>query len=442
MRLLGTSDSAKLRRLSQRRNSLVTILDVGSSKICCIIARMKPCEPGTGLPGRTHIVQVVGIGHQRSRGVKSGMIVDLEAAEKAIRLAVDAAERMAGVTVDSVIVNLASGRLASETYSARVNLSGAEVTESDIGRVLAAGRAHSVSSGRAVVHSLPIGYALDSSRGLKDPRGMVGKKLGVDMHVVSANIAPLDNLELCIARCHLSIAAVVATPFASGLSTLVDDEADLGVVAVDFGAATTTIGVFLDGQFIHADAVAIGSHHITTDIARGLSTSVESAERLKVMQGSAMVGASDDADVVLVQPLGDEEREAPNRMPRAALNRIIRARVEETLELVRDRLNASGFAALVGRRVVLTGGGSQLTGLLEASRRILARNVRLGRPLGASGLPELAKGPAHATAVGLLIYPQVGRIEHAAASRDLLATGTGGGAGYLSRVGRWFKESF
>src|SRR5690606_10860577 len=147
--------------------------------------------------------------------------------------------------------------------------------------------------------------------------------------------------------------------------------------------------------------------HITTDIARGLSTSLDAAERLKVVQGSALIGASDDTDVVMVPPLGDEERDIPNRMPRAALNRIIRARVEETLELVRDRLNDSGFAALVGRRIVLTGGASQLTGLAEAARRILARNVRLGRPLGVSGLPEVAKGPAHATAVGMLIYPQV-----------------------------------
>ncbi len=442
MNFLRPSDGSRLRKLATRRSGVVTALDIGSSTISCLIARLKPNEAGEGMPGRSHTIRIVGIGQQRSRGIKAGAVVDLDAAEQAIRLAVDAAEKMAGVTIDSVIVNISGGRLASEGFSARINVGeGDEISEADIGRVLAAGRAHSVTAGRAVIHSLPIGYTLDANRGIRDPRGMVGHRLGVDMHVVTADAAPLDNLELCINRCHLSIAAMVATPYASGLSTLVDDEAELGVVAVDLGAATTTMGVFLGGQFIHADAIAIGGRHITTDIARGLSTSMEVAERLKIMQGSALVAASDERDLVSVPPLGDDGRDVPNQLPRSALTRIVRARVEETLELVRDRLNASGFASLVGRRIVLTGGASQLTGLAEAARRILARNVRLGRPLGVSGLPEIARGPAHAASVGMLIYPQVGQIEQAARHVEVQrATGTGGG--YLSRMGRWFRESF
>ncbi len=441
MKLLGSND-ARLKKLPQRRSTVIAVLDVGSSKIACVIARLTPAagDDAEALPNRTHTVRIIGIGHQRARGIRSGAITDLDAAEQAIRLAVDTAERMAGVTIDSLIVNVSCGRLASETFSTMVACAGPEVVEHDIARVLAAGRAHSVSEGRTVVHSLPIGYALDGGRGIRDPRGMLGRDLGVDMHIVTADAAPLDNLELCINRCHLSIAARVATPYASGLATLVDDEADLGVVAIDLGAATTTMAVFLDGQFIHADGIPIGAHHITTDIARGLSTPVDEAERLKTMQGSALVTTSDEREVVLVPPLGDEDHDVPNQMPRSALNRIIRARVEETLELCRDRLNASGFASLVGRRVVLTGGGSQLTGLTETARRILARNVRLGRPLGVSGLPETARGPALSAAVGLLIYPQIGRIEHVA-SRVPAAAATGTG-GYFSRVGRWIRESF
>jgi cell division protein FtsA len=374
--------------------------------------------------------------------VKAGVVVDLEAAERSIRLAVDAAEKMARLTIDTLIVSVACGRMASETFSARVGLAGDDVNESDIGRVLAAGRQFSVSEGRTPIHSLPIGYALDGHRGIKDPRGMMGRQLGVDMHVVTADIAPIDNLELCINRCHLSIGATVVAPYASGLATLVDDEAELGVVAIDLGAAMTTMAVFVDGQFIHADALAVGGHHITTDVARGLSTSVESAERLKVLSGSAIATGSDDAELVLVPPLGDEDRDAPNRVPRAALNRIIRARVEEILEMVRDRLNDSGFAALVGRRIVLTGGASQLNGLAEMARRILARNVRLGRPLGISGLPEIFRGPAHAATAGMLIYPQYGGIERAARTAPAQrATGTTG-TSYIGRVGRWIRESF
>jgi len=441
VKLFAISGGAGSHRLAARRASVVSILDVGSSKICCLIARLKPREGGAALPGRTHDIEVLGIGHVRSRGIKSGVVIDLDAAETAVRHAVDTAERMARVTVDSLIVNASAGRLASETYSAAVYLADGRVGEGDIGRVLAVGRDHSVRAGRIAVHSMPIGYSLDDARAIRDPMKMIGRRLGVDMHMVSADEPPIRNLELCINRCHLSIASIVAAPYASGLAALVDDEAELGAVCVDFGGGTTTMAVFLNGQFIHADAIAIGGQHVTTDIARGLSTPVEDAERLKVMHGSALGGAGDERDLISVPSIGDDERDVSNQVPRSALTRIIRARVEETLEVVRDRLNASGFAALVGRRLVMTGGASQLTGLCEAARRILARNVRLGRPLGVAGLPELARGPAFSAAVGLLIYPQVAAFEQYAGARSAAPAMTGTG-GYLARFGQWFRESF
>ncbi|HWJ75006.1 cell division protein FtsA [Mesorhizobium sp. BR1-1-16] len=440
MALFVTSES-RLKPLSAKKATIVSILDVGSSKVCCLIAKLKPRELGDVLPGRTHAVEVLGIGHQRSRGIKSGVVVDLDKAEQAIRLAVDAAERMAGVTVESLIVNVSCGRLSSEVYSASVSLTGHEVVENDIKRVLAAGREHTVTPERAPIHSLPIGYAIDGNGGIRDPRGMLGERLGVDMHIVTGESAPLRNLELCISRCHLSVEAMVATPYASGLSALVDDETELGVACVDLGGGTTTISVFMDGQFVHADAIAIGGQHVTTDIARGLSTRIEDAERLKTMHGSALPSVSDERDMLSVLPISDDDRDVPNQIPRAALTRIIRARIEEVLELVRDRLNRSGFQTMVGRRIVLTGGGSQLAGINEAARRILARNVRLGRPLGVTGLPEAARGPAFSAAVGLLIYPQVAQIEQVSAMRGhrMPMTGTGG---YFARVGHWFRESF
>jgi cell division protein FtsA len=426
-------------RSPSRRSSIVSVLDVGTSKICCLIARLTPMEASAALRGRTHSVEVLGIGHQRSRGIKSGVVANLDAAEQAIRQAVDTAERMAGMTVESLIVNVSCGRLASEAFSASVGLSSQAVEEADIGRVLAAGRRHSVKEGRSVIHSLPIGYSLDGNGGIADPRGMIGTRLGVDMHVVTAETPPLRNLELCINRCHLSIETAVATPYASGLASLVDDEAELGCAVIDFGGGTTTIAVFMRGQFVHADAIAIGGHHITTDVARGLSTRIEDAERLKTMYGSTLPGVSDERDFISVPPLAGDD--VPSQVPRAALTRIIRPRVEEILELARDRLNASGYAALVGRRMVLTGGASQLTGLAEAARRILARNVRLGRPLGVAGMPEVARGPAFSTSVGLLVYPQVAEMEQFGEThgRQMLMTGTGG---YFARVGRWIRESF
>ena len=424
-----------------RKVRLLTVLDVGSSKVSCVIARLRPHEGGALLPGRTHRMEVLGIGHQRSRGVKSGVIIDLDAAEQSIRLAVDAAERMAGLTVDSLIVNISAGRLKSETFTASVNLGGHEVEQTDIRRVLAAGAKQALAAERHLVHSLPVGYTLDGERGIRDPLGMLGDSLGVDMHVLTADAAPLRNLELCINRCHLSVEAIVATPYASGLAALVGDEAEMGAACIDMGGGTTTISVFSEGKFSHADAVAIGGNHVTMDVARGFSTRMEDAERLKVMYGSALPSAADDRDLISVPPIGDDERDVPNQYPRSVLTRIIRARVEETLELVRDRLNQSGLGHIVGKRVVLTGGASQLPGMPEAARRILARNVRIGRPLGIAGLPEAAKGAAFAATVGLLIYPQVAGIEERSvkAASSGLMTGTGG---RIQRVSQWLKESF
>jgi cell division protein FtsA len=431
----------KARKLSRKR-AVVTVLDIGSSKVCCLVGRLKAAPQGDAFRGRTHAVEILGIGHHRSRGIKSGTVVNLDAAEEAIRQTVDAAERMAGVTVESLIITLSAGRLASETCSASIELPGKAIADGDLGRVLAAGRRYSVTPGRTVIHALPIGYSLDGEGGIADPRGMVGSRLGVDMHVVTADSPPLRNLELAVNRCHLSIEGMVAAPYASGLSVLVDDEAELGCAVIDLGGGTTTIAVFNRGYLVHADAIAVGGQHITNDVARGLSTRIEDAERLKTMFGSALPGFSDEREMLSVAPLDGDEHDLPHQVPRSALTRIIKPRVDEILELVRDRLNASGFAALFGRRLVLTGGGSQLNGMAEAARRILARNVRLGRPLGIAGLPEAAKGPAFAAAVGLLVYPQVAameQIEERADHTHFAMTGTGG---YFARVGNWIRESF
>ena len=435
----GGGGVSRIKPLGARRSTTVSVLDVGSSKVCCMIARLKPRDSEL-LRKRTHAVEVLGFASTRSRGIKSGVVVDLEEAEQAIRLAVDAAERMAEMTVGSLIVNLSSGRLKSETISASVQ-AGGEVTESDIQRVLGIGGAHSVSEGRMVLHSLPIGYSLDANHGIHDPTGMLGETLGVDMHVVTADEAPLRNLELAINRCHLEIETLVATPYAAGLAALVDDEAQLGVACIDMGGGTTTLSVFHNGEFVHADAIAVGGQHVTLDIARGLSTNLADAERIKARHGSALPAISDEKDILTIPTVGEDERDHPNTVPRSALTRIIRPRIEETLEMTRDMLARSGFSEQVGKRVVLTGGASQLTGLAETARRMLGRNVRLGRPLGIAGLPEAAKSPAFAGAVGLIIYPQVAQIEQFRAARPsrMPMTGTDG---YFARMGQWIKDSF
>ncbi len=431
----------RLKPLSSKRIHVVTVLDIGSTKVVCMIGRLTPRQESLVLPGRTHNVEIIGIGHQRSRGVKSGVIADLDAAESVVRLAVDAAERMAGLTVDSLIINVSAGRLASDVYTATIDLGGQEVEGADLRRVLVSASQQSQRQDRAILHSLATGYSLDGERGIRDPLGMFGDLLGVDMHVVSAERATLKNLELCVNRAHLSVEGMVATPYASGLAALVDDEVELGCAAIDMGGGTTTISVFAEGKLVHTDAISLGGHHVTTDLARGLSTRIEDAERLKVVHGSALANGADERDMVAIPPIGEDDRDLPTQVPRSLVTRIVRARIEETLELIRDRIEKSGFSPIVGKRVVLTGGASQLTGLSETARRILARNVRIGRPMGISGLPVAAKGPAFSTAVGLMIYPQVAEME-THASQGGLITSLGNGNGRLARMGQWLKESF
>jgi cell division protein FtsA len=437
--MMTDSMTARLKPVQPGRTTLVAVLDIGSTKICCTIARLVPRPEGKSLKGRSHAAEVIGFGYGPSAGVKSGVVTDLERAEQAIRSVVGMAERAAGLTVQSVIVNVTAGRLGSETFSATVSLGGQEVERADLMRVLRAVNERSVRPERSIVHALPIGYALDGQKGIRDPRGMVGEKLSIDVAVISAETLAMRNIELVLNRCHLQIEALMATPYASGLATLVDDEAQLGVACIDFGGATTTVSVFSDGHVVYTDAIAIGGHHLTMDLARQLSVSVADAERLKCFYGSVLPGQADERDMIPIQPVGASHDEAPGQVARSVLTRILRPRIEEILTAVRDRMQATGMMDVCGRRFVLTGGASEMTGLPEVARRVLARNVRNGRPMGIAGLPEMAKGAAFATVSGLMIYPQVCAQEYMEPKVQHKLTGTDG---YIARVGHWLRTSF
>ncbi len=430
----------KMKPISPRRSALVAALDVGSSKVVCLIARLRPHPPQQVLTRRSHAIEVIGFGHTVARGIKAGSVVNLAQAEEAIRHAVDAAERMASVEIELVVLSISAGRLASELFAADIEIVGSAVSEGDIARVLAAGSRHSLRDGRAVLHSLPVGYSIDGTDGIRDPRGMLGSRFGVDMHVATTDIAAARNLMLAVERCHLDVEAMVASPYVAGLAVLADDEADLGAAVIDMGAGTTTMAAFLGGRLVHLEGFALGGHHVTMDIARGLNARIADAERIKTLYGTVLSGGSDERDMITVPPLSEDEREQAQFVSRATLVSIVRPRVEEILEMVRDRLAASSIPADRGGHVILTGGASQLTGLPELAGRILGRPVRVGRPLGIAGAPDAAKGPAFAVAAGLLVYPQAAHLEHFEPRRKRqLMTGTGG---YFARVGRWLRESF
>ena len=430
MSALNYGLTQKMKPISPRRSAIVAALDVGSSKVACLIARLRPHPPQQVLMRRSHSIEVLGFGHIGARGTKAGAVVNLKQAEESIRQAVDWAERAAAVDVESVVLSISAGRLASESFAAEVEIVGAAVSEGDIARLLAAGSRH----------SLPVGYSIDGGNGVRDPRGMLGERFGVEMHVATADLTPARNLMLAVERCHLVVEAMVAGPYVAGLAVLADDEADLGAAVIDMGAGTTTMAVFLGGRFVQADGFALGGHHITMDIARGLNVRIDDAERIKTFHGSVLVGASDERDMLTVSHVGEETRESPQFVSRSALVHVIRPRAEEILEMARHRLAASSFAAEPRGRVILTGGASQLPGLPELAARIFDRPVRIGRPLGIGGLPDAAKGAAFAAAAGLLVYPQAAHLEHFE-TRGARYPMSGKG-GYFARVGRWLRESF
>ncbi len=409
------------------RNALIAALDVGSTKVCCFVARP---EPGGA--------RVVGIGHQVSRGMRAGAVIDMETAETAIRAAVDTAERMAGETVHRVYVNLTGGRPHSQLVGVEMAIAGHQISDGDIRRVLNQAQARTDLGDRQVIHAVPTGYSIDGSRGIHDPRGMYGARLGVNLHIVAASTGPLQNLKVVVERCHLEVADFVVSPYAAALSTLVEDEKDLGVTLLDMGGGTTSIAVFYDGALVHADVVPVGGAHVTNDIARGLSTPMADAERMKTLYGSAIVGPADEREMVSVPQIGEAGEDSVQQIPRSMLIGIIQPRIEETLELVRDRLKASNADRLAGRRLVLVGGASLLTGVRELAARVLDKQVRIGRPLRVHGLADATGGPAFAGCAGLLAYAMRKPEEAEQAPQPAVLEATG----RMARIGAWIRENF
>ncbi len=407
------------------RHGLVAALDIGTTKVCCFIARAEADKP-----------QVLGIGHQISRGVRNGAIIDLEAAATSILGAVHAAEEMAGETIQQVVANL-SGFSASRIVKAEIGIAGREVGDSDLRRVLDHGYLMREPGDRQVIHSVPVGFSIDDSRGIRDPRGMFGERLGVNMHMVTAGAANVRNHSAAVGRSHLEVDALVASPYAAGLSCLVEDEIGLGVTVIDMGGGTTTIGVFFDGNLIFADSVPVGGCHVTNDIARGLSTPLAHAERMKTLFGSAISASTDEREMIAVPQIGEEEEGHVNHVPKSLLVGIVAPRLEETFELVRNRLEASGFDKIAGRRVVLTGGACQLHGAREFAALILDKQVRIGRPLRVAGLAEATGGPAFSTTVGLLHFALSERAEPAQAGYGP----AGPPSGFFGRLGHWLREN-
>ena len=417
------------------RTGLVAALDIGTTKICCLIAR---ANLGRG-PYQDDGLKIIGIGHQVSGGLRSGTIVNLDDAEASIRATVEAAEQMAGENIREVVVNLSSGEPLSRLIAYEISIAGHEIGDADLRRILdPAVLSGGLPKERELVHTIPVGYSIDGNRGVRDPRGMFGERLGVNMHVISALSGPLRNLETSVTRCHLGIENKVVSAYASALACLVEDETQLGVTCIDMGGGTTSIAVFFDGELVHTNIIPIGGVHVTNDIARGLSTPLSQAERMKTLYGSALPSSSDDREIIKVARVGEDANAEASQVPRSMLVGIIRPRIEETLEMVRDALKEAGFDKVAGRRIVLTGGASQLPGVRELASRIIEKQVRMGRPLAIDGMAEATAGPAFATSAGLLHYAVNNKAEAPSAAYcppEQMDHRFG-------RLGQWLRENF
>jgi cell division protein FtsA len=414
--------------VAKARTGLIGALDIGSSKITCFIAHATAGG----------IIRVVGIGHHASGGVRSGAIVDMEAAQNAILTTVSAAEEAAGERLREVVINISGGKPSSHVASFETSLNGHPIGDADLRRLHLLSTENDPVGERQVIHSIPIGYTIDGSNGIRDPRGMYGDRIAVKVHTVSAASGAVRNLLTCVARCHLDIADAAISPYASGLACLVEDEIDLGATLIDMGGGTTSVAVFYDGHVVHGESIPCGGGHVTHDIARGLSTSITHAERMKTLYGGAIASPTDEREYIDVPLIGEEAAGQSNHIPRSLLVGIIRPRIEEILELVRDQLERNPASKLAGRRLVLTGGASQLGGVRELAALILEKQVRIGRPLRVTGLAEATSGPAFSTCAGLLRYV-VEKGVRSGEARDLASEG---GQGRLSRLGQWLKENF
>lgn len=423
------------------KGGIIGAVDVGSTKTACLILKAVDDAKGAGLRFR-----VVGYGQQASRGVRAGNVIDINAAEVSIRAAVEQAERMAGLFLKDVHVGVSCGQPRSQQLQVEVPVVAGEIASADVERALAIGQARFPASDRDVLHVLPGDYRVDGSRGIRNPVGMLGHTLGVTLHAVSVASGPLRNLEACVGRCHLGISGRALSSYVSGLATLVPDEMELGATVIDMGGGTTSLAVFMDGRLVHADVLPVGGHHVTSDIARGLSTSLAQAERLKTLHGSALTRAHDARENVSVQPNGDDALEGEGQVPRSVLNGIIQPRIEETFELLRDRLAEAGLSSVSARQVVLTGGASQLNGVRDLAARILSKQVRCGRPVMLADAPETASGPAFSVCAGLAARAVIRPAELAIDRVDDGVDETGQPAPVAIRgiVGlkRWFKENF
>jgi cell division protein FtsA len=421
-------------RKSSRQTQIAAVLDAGSHKLCCLIGRVQPPPKTQYAPGK---VQLLGYAYRQSEGIAGGAIVDMQAAERAVRQVIAKAERMADLAVERIYVTASAGQIYSECLTAKVPLQGGVVRDADVARALSAARNFASGQGKVALATHPIGFSVGPEKTIRDPRGLAGEMLAVNVHSILAEPSTLANFKLCVERGHLGFAGFAASAHASALGVISPEEAEAGVIAVDLGAGCTNLSAFAGGSMVYAGNVKRGGRTLTYDLSQVFGVNMSEAERLKSLYGNAFLEPG-DAGGPIVLPTAD--RVSPEHwlsLPKAELCGVIRYRQEEIFADLLDGLQRSNFDPAHARCLVLTGGGSQLVGVAPLAQRMFGCPVRLAGPKPFMGGQSPAIGAAFAAAAGLLSYLHEEDWEFRPAPAN-----EGPGPGYLTRVGEWLLQGF
>ncbi len=376
---------------SVETENMIVGLDIGTSKVVAIVGKRK--MDGT--------IEVVGIGSHPSRGLKRGVVVNIETTVQAIQRAVEEAELMAGCRIHSVYAGIAGSHIKSLNSHGIVAIRDREVTQADIDRVIDAAQAVAIPADQKVLHILPQEFVIDNQEGIKEPMGMSGVRLEAKVHLVTCAVNAAQNIEKCVRRCGLEVDDIILEQLASSYAVLTEDEKELGVCVVDIGGGTTDIAVFTGGAIRHTAVIPIAGDQVTNDIAMALRTPTQNAEEIKIKYACALTQLAGADETIKVPSVGDR---APRDLSRQALAEVVEPRYEELFTLVQSELRRSGFEDLIPAGVVITGGSSTMEGVVELAEEIFHMPVRLASPQAVSGMTEVVNNPIYATGVGLLIY--------------------------------------
>ncbi len=402
--------------------NLIVGLDIGTSKVVAIVGKVTPERE----------VEIVGIGSHPSRGLKKGVVVNIESTVQSIQRAIEEAELMAGCQIHSVYAGIAGSHIRSMNSHGIVAIRDKEVTQGDVERVIDAARAVAIPADQKVLHVLPQEFIIDSQEGVREPVGMAGVRLEAKVHLVTGAVSAAQNIVKCVRRCGLEVEDIILEQLASSYSVLTEDEKDLGVCLVDIGGGTTDIAVFTEGSIKHTAVIPIAGDQVTNDIAVALRTPTQHAEDIKLKYACALTQLASPEETIEVPSVGER---APRRLARQTLAEVVEPRYEELLSLIQAELRRSGFEDLCAAGVVLTGGSSKMEGAIELAEEIFHMPVRLGVPQHVSGLVDVVRNPIHATGVGLLLYGYRHGMDRRSEARL-----TPGVKGLWARMKNWFAS--